>query len=61
MKTKKENKINPETKGKEYVGAEWTGAPGYSPEFGNLEVGKIYPLQEERATPNSGFKPVYKE
>jgi len=56
----KPKEINSETSGK-YIGAEWTGGDSMTPEFGKLKKGKIYPLKEERATPNSGFKPVYKE
>lgn len=61
MKTKKENKTNSEAITGIYIGAEWIGGESNSPEFGKLENGKIYPLAEERATPNSGFKPKYAE
>ena len=58
-KEKKQVIIEVEKKGK-YIGAEWIGAELISGEFGKLEKGKIYPMDEQRANNTDGFKSVYK-
>jgi hypothetical protein len=60
MKNSKKNYTLSRDEGKgSYQGAEWTGGPLMSSEFGLLQKGKVYPLKEETAKNSSGWLPVY--